>query len=561
MKMRVRISEFGTRFFSKWNVDYSQLRSILGVKTLMSGRSNSLGQIDNRRKNLTSSILQFSLFFVFGLIASFGLLFDSVLSGMTFSYTIIMTALGLTFINHFTTALLDTTENQILLPRPVSGRTLLIARVIYTGYYMSYLALSCGLATMLAVGYKHGIYPLMLFLITLVLIIFLLNTVTQMICVFAINFINTKKIHIIIFYCIILFALIFLFSLGDFIRILTDDSKFADFKLISIEGAWMNFYPPSWMAGLMSAYIEQPDESTIVLSLLALIIPTGGLFLSMTFLGKRFNKMLSNLETVPKKKVKNVISSGRKRWAKFLNIVEPDATTKAIFTLTTKLMQTDLSFKLRTYPTFFMLAAFVLSSNLFVGGDSFKSDQPFESIEFFLVIYLGSSFMSSMLTNIQYSDQYKAAWIFKVLPIVNPGDVLSATLKAYMWRFILPMNVLVIGSSFARWGWETLLDTLYASVVGVLLCILQCRKLKLALVAPFSRNYSVKKSSANTNIQTFLILFQILLMAGVHALLKFNLTNVGVIVGCIITVIVTAASYRSLKRLDWEYLEIESLSR
>ena len=66
----------------------------------------------------------------------------------------VMTAVAL--ISDFTSVLLDTTDNAILLPRPVDARTLAVARLTHIALYMLLISVSLSLATLVIGTGKYG---------------------------------------------------------------------------------------------------------------------------------------------------------------------------------------------------------------------------------------------------------------------------------------------------------------------------------------------------------------------------------------------------------------------
>ena len=64
------------------------------------------------------------------------------MTGLTMVNTFVMAMMGLMLIGDFTNVLVDTTDNTVLLPRPVGDRTLLAVRTAHIVSYLGALSLA-----------------------------------------------------------------------------------------------------------------------------------------------------------------------------------------------------------------------------------------------------------------------------------------------------------------------------------------------------------------------------------------------------------------------------------
>ena len=105
-------------------VDYPQFEILMRIKLTMDFRSSPTGFQTSSRKKRTF-IYQLFTYSMLGLlfgVAAFSI-GDLVLS-LTIFFSIIMVSLTMTLLSEFTSVLFDQRDNYILLPRPVSHRTL-----------------------------------------------------------------------------------------------------------------------------------------------------------------------------------------------------------------------------------------------------------------------------------------------------------------------------------------------------------------------------------------------------------------------------------------------------
>jgi len=196
--MNTKIISNNNRFISwlasKFDIDLQQLNALLNVKKMIltgygvktNPESDSSESTENNLvgRNVVFN-LQLLMYFFVGLFPCLGFAFESALTGMTVTYTLLMVTLTITFFLRFAGVIPDTTENQMLFPKPVNGATILAARIIHIAYYMGIVTLICGLPSILFAGFKFGIVAAVLFLLGLVLLLVTLIVITQLVFILA----------------------------------------------------------------------------------------------------------------------------------------------------------------------------------------------------------------------------------------------------------------------------------------------------------------------------------------------------------------------------------------
>ena len=113
--------------------DYGQFRTILAAKLTLDNRRQTLARFSQQETSQPTGLLASLGFFVFmGAFVSFVLLARvSPLVAFTVIFTFIMFMLAMSLIADFSAVLLDTVDLIVLGPRPVSGRTILVARLAH----------------------------------------------------------------------------------------------------------------------------------------------------------------------------------------------------------------------------------------------------------------------------------------------------------------------------------------------------------------------------------------------------------------------------------------------
>ncbi len=65
---------------------------------------------------------------------------------------------------------------------------------------------------------------------------------------------------------------------------------------------------------------------------------------------------------------------------------------------------------------------------------------------------MSSFIFITAISNLIYSDKYKAAWVYFVAPLAAPGRLLSGAWKAALVKFLLPVYIAVSVFACAIWG-------------------------------------------------------------------------------------------------------------
>ena len=113
-----------------------------------------------------------------------------------------------------------------------------------------------------------------------------------------------------------------------------------------------------------------------------------------------------------------------------------------------------------------------------------------------ILLYCASLAAPAALLHLRFSSQFEAAWIYSALPLHRPGEVLLGAFKAVMVRLMLPTFAVLAAIALVVWGWRVLPDVLLASVVLVLICLIEA--LLVGRHLPFSESAGAMESSGRT---------------------------------------------------------------
>jgi len=196
--------------YRRLGIDYEQLRSIVGIKLTMDNRRQLVAY---RRKNNeepgNAFMMTLLIYGFFGAFVALSLYFipSFVLSLIVFfSYIIVMVAM--TLITDFSSILLDTSDNTIILPRPVSGQTLFAARLTHILLYLGQLAIGLTIFPALVVIIKYGFLLFAVFLLAVALSVLTAVFVTNAFYLLVMQFASEEKLKNIINYFQILMAVL-----------------------------------------------------------------------------------------------------------------------------------------------------------------------------------------------------------------------------------------------------------------------------------------------------------------------------------------------------------------
>lgn len=511
-----------------WDIDRAQLAA--------------LAKVQPRSAAGVSFYVKFALFAVLGLTGVGGVLFPSLFLGLAFSYTVIMLMFGLTLLNYFTTVLLDTSGNRILLHLPISGRTLLAARILCIAKYAGLLALAISLPTAVSLAVRFGAFALLMFVFSLVLTLIFIIALTLAICWLALRYVDPARIRQGILY---FETALFVLAIYAATAVLNANTPLAQSVPDVSEAAWWYLYPAGWMAGLLDYALMEQTHFNGMLATIAVLAPLAGLLgCILLFAGERFTALLSRLEVVPGSSVAK--SSGRPRWlARIPARMTKDIQQRAVFDLTSKLMKSDQQLQLTTYP---YLGTILVNLGFIVVQfrDRDMRDLPLTAEITFLACYYLPLVLAIIAPSIQYGVEWRAAWCYQVLPFSRPGVVISGAMQAYIWKYILPVYVLLFGVSAAVWGSVAALDVLFAGAVATLICIQ--RFWSAAPVIP----YSTEAGGGGSRLA--FIPIAIGLIAS-HVVLKHVAGNWGVAAGIVALAGTIVAAYSKLRVMDRKDVE------
>lgn len=530
--------------------DFELVHAIVAVKLKTDNRRQLLSSTSAKSDSANSFTIALLVYLLFGLIVS---LFVSIIPSfilkfiLLFSYLLVMVAM--TLITDFSTILLDTSDNTIILPRPVDSKTLFIARLTHIMLYLGQLIAALSLVPAISVLSQFGVVALLCFLALAVLIVVTAVVVTNAVYLVVLHNLSAEKIKNAINYVQIAMAVVFMGVFQIFPTLL---QRLELNKPVFVIEWWHYLLPPVWMAGVMESVITQAfDAPHLRLSCLAILFPFAGLFFVNKYLTPVFRRKLGELSTVISHRVPQQIKrqqSWKERWLNFLSrLFVQKGAEQGAFQLVYRMLGRDRKLKLKIYPAigYIIIIGLVFAVR---GETAFgATTETFHESKYHLsLLYITFMMLQVAFYEMPYSDDFKAGWVYYSAAITSPGIILSATIKAIFVRLFLPVYSLVIVFVMALWGTGTLLDIVVAALNNYLLLqvIAAIDDHKL----PFCTMPSVTRQSGNTARNTLALLLIGVVGAAHYFLSRYTLVLVGAIPFQLVAIFLLQRAYR---RIGW----------
>lgn len=500
------------------------LRAIVETKLLIDDRRPALyyerkGKTPPADKSSGWRLVLTSLLTGLILMAVLISLYDSPVNGNAMFFMLYCMMLAMTLIMDFSTVLIDVRDNLIILPRPVSDRTMLTSRIVHILIHLSKLTFGLAFPAMIFVAIRYGIGGLLLFagqvILALLMTIFLVNLFYMVL----IRFTTPRKLRDIIASVQIVFTILLVGAYQMFPRL----NEYTFFQEQDLTDHWMSWIaPPLWIATLWkSLYAGNWEAALVVKNLLAVVVTFAGIYIVIKYLAPGFNRKLSGFvadgspssessSTGEKKQVSRLSSFRLSSW------LCRGKVEKAAFDFVWRMTARSRDFKMRVYPSFGMiLVYFVIFFFREEGNLKEKIWAMSEHPWYILILYFSGFSLINVLSNIIYSEQFKAGWIWYAAPVRKPGHILSGAFKAACTKFLIPLVGVMGGICFFIWGITVADDLLLAFVnmtlYGILVAFVSFRKL------PFSQSMSASQRSGRF-LQSMLSMLSLFLIGGLHYL-------------------------------------------
>ncbi|OWA36050.1 hypothetical protein B9G55_09305 [Saccharibacillus sp. O16] len=541
--------------FNKMGVDYPVMRRILALKLTLdrrrttgvaalfpskggSSRSWSLGSGSStalKPKELpdeNAGGLKRTLFFygLYGALSSFFLVVPGsylVQAGIMLSVLlfIMMTAM----LSDFSSVLLDVRDKPILHTKPVSPRTLGMAKALHVLIYFGQFALVLG-AVPIVVGIAlYGALFGLLLLLSLLLGGLLVAVFTVLVYLLVLRLFDGETLKDMINYVQIAMTIFMLIGYQMAVRVM-DLARFTtDFQ----PGWWNLALPPLWYAAGFEWLLNgRSDPEYVVPALAGIVVPLVGVAAGLLLM-PAFERSLEKLGGAdPRGR-----SKPARRWNRMLaNLLCREPQERAFYVFASSMLAGEREFKLKVYPSlgFSLVIPFLFLFSFAASGPSGLGGIDYQHGIAYLNVYACAIMIPTLALMVKYSGSFKGAWIYSSAPIAHLDSAFRGTLKALYARLFLPLFLVEAVIFVVLFGMRIIPDLLIIAAVALLLLPLTLRFISLDL--PFSLPFPTNDQS--NGMRTLLAMLILALFAGLHVAVKLYLP--GYMVWALLGVMVAA---------------------
>ena len=454
----------------RMGADVAQLKAILTVKLKMDDRKPlTMGrQQPNKKKKIKyASTVAFILSFFVGFMYIFPLIvFEDPYLKLFGLYTMLTVLLTFGLVTDFSNVLVDTRDKLIIFPKPVSDRTIFLSRVLHIFIYFFRSVFPMSLMAWIVWGILYGWkgalwFPIPLFFLTLMSLFFVMGCYS-----FLLKITKPEKFKDVIGYFQIFFSILVFTTYYMVMPQMRNQEVFQQFDIKTI--AWIKYTPTYWLASCW--YWVQPKAAVLAgtgwLSILAVLTPFIMLWVTVKFFAPSFIRKLSAIDGVeveaPKKRVKQEGKS--KLYISLANMFNRTSASKAGFSIAWLQTSRSRAFKMRVYPGFayvFVYFFYLFLNTNVAFADLFEKMSQTRSHLFLL--YMTSFILLNAVSNMNMTEQYKAAWIYYTSPLESPGRIMGGAFKAMWIKYYLPFVIVVTGFVLYVWGIGALIDVILAT--------------------------------------------------------------------------------------------------
>lgn len=546
-----KVLKFLDRFkfaFDKWGVDYKVMRRILQLKLIMDGRRvptvMANHKEDEKEKNFfLRALLSYGLvgFIVMMLVISPVSLFPK----MSFAFGMIIFMIMTTMISDFSSVLLDIKDKNILMSKPIDSKTINTAKVIHIFIYLFTIAMVIAGPALIAGGIKHGLLFALIFFLDMILISCFIIFLTSLLYTLILNFFDGEKLKDIINYVQIILSITLIIGyqfVGRMFDVFTYDVVF-DPKW------WTYLIPPAWFSAPFQIFLSKDySNHYIYLSVLSVVIPIIALIIHVKIVIPYFEKNLSKLNNNSAKKSRFIDLKGNigRIMAKMLCF---DRMENIFFRFTQNMVSNERKLKLRIYPNmaFASVMPLIIIFRNFDNGNSFSEVvAEITKGKSYLSIYITVLLLSNLVLMLSTSENYKGAWIYKILPIETPEPIFKGSLKGFLMKYIIPVYLIPSLLFLFVYKFRILIDTVVMLLNLILLSIIIFRAVSKEL--PFCRNFNYVQE--NTILPLIISLGFCGISTAVHWGLKF--TKYGMLAYSVVLLIIIVFLWRKSFNFRWK---------
>ena len=446
----LKILDLFAFMFKGSDMDYSRIRLLLQLKFNIDRRRVPLGfrnikvNPDKDRNLFIYSLGFFALMGVLFLTFVAMLSFKSLILGSIVFFVLLMVFMFYSVVLEFSQNLFDITERNILLPKPVTPKEINTAKNLHIIIYMVQIAVVFSLPTLIFWGIYFGIITAVVSLFAVILNIFFVFVCSAFLYGSLLKKFSGEKLKDIL-NLVQIFTMVGIF-VGYQVFMQTAGEWIQTLELSSLPN-WLYLLPPVWYAAVGVSAKFSLSLVGYLAALAGIVSSVFGYKFYLSTLAPRFEKDLYKLTLTDK-------SMRRKKphfALKFSGLFKLDA-GKALYKLSVRILSRERKIKQAVYPMLAMglvypgILIFRMKANFSSAQEGVISDTP---VHFFMYFVLMMFLPISIY--LVYSENSKAANMFRYLPIKNPGSIIKSGQVAMFFTYQAILLVTVVTMFFFIW--------------------------------------------------------------------------------------------------------------
>lgn len=536
--------------YKNFGVDYKSMRNILKFKILMGSRRVPTiyeGKEDTKNP-FKKALISYAIMGIF--FATIVLLPVPIMLKMSLNIGGIMFLIMTTMISDFSSVLLDIKDKNILNTKPLDYKTINAAKTTHILIYMIAITTAIAGPTLIAGVFQYKFTFFLIFFIQIILMCIFTIFLTSMLYYFILKAFDGEKLKDIINYFQIVLSIFLILAYQIIPRVF--DFSAGKFNM-NIKW-WSYLVPPVWFGAPYSMIIEgNTTPEYIVLSIMCVIVPIIIFAIYYKFILVYFEGNLEKLDGSVGKE-SSVEERHGLRQEKLSKFFCKGRVEKAFFRFTRNMVSTERKFKLKLYPSlaFAVVFPFLIFMGSFSKEESFSNGfRQFSQGQSYYALYLTIIMLVINIALLSQSDKHKAAWIYGVLPIDNPGEMKKGALKGFSTKYIIPIFI-IMGIIFSIiFGKRIIPDLVVMFFTTLIFIVITDSFYKKEL--PFYKDFENKEGGSLASLIALACLMGIFFMA--HKVCRTLIKNPFGIYGyIIILLVVNAVIWRNSFNIKWEYI-------
>lgn len=556
-----------SKLYEKLDVNMHQLRCILLTKLEIDDRTPSPLAKIRRRTNANKQTKNISWVGIFqsgimGFMLAFVLIaFSHRITSLTLYFSSILFMMTMLVVSGLSNILLDSKDNFIILPKPIGAQTVAVSRVLHILVRLFNIAIPLLLPGLIVVFFRYGIGVGLATILMQLLSVFFVVFIVNCIYLILLRFISPQRFLSALSMVQILLAVVIYVGFQLVPRLLGEDSGSVHFDITQYRSSI--FFPFYWFGAGADALGHLDGSAFAWLGFgLAIVVPLFSMFFMIKYLAPVFNRRIVEINNGGEALA--TVSSSRKKEKsikkdQLARLLTNSPLEKSGFQLVWNMTARNKDFKLKVYPFFAYIIVYVIilpmMSKKHVSLAELQLGAPTGKLLLLGMMYSCAMMLFAAITQIAYTPNYKAAWVYFTSPISKPGEIVVGGLKAVLAKFLIVPMVVVAIAAVSIMGWRVMPNLILGFSNTILLSLLMvCINRQSYL--PFSVSENNQEKGLDV-LRSFLRIFLIFVLGGLHYIL-FNYIWVVSIVALLSIVAVWYITI-FIKNFDWNRIRLFSV--